>query len=246
MKSWQVCLAGWLLTLAIATPAMAANSRELAQIRSQLAVEYAAIGNLKVALDSANQAVAADSAYPQAYLTRAYVLGLLQQDAAAEQDFQTVLRMDPANPEANNNYGLFLCEHQRAQESLAYFNKALANPLYDSPQTAYLNLGRCSIQLGATDQANDYLLTALRLAPNYVPALRALADLHLSLGNAKLAAFYFDRMRSTSPELQAADLWLGARIARKTGDRARENEFSTALKNRYPDSRETQLLLSGS
>ncbi|WP_239690828.1 type IV pilus biogenesis/stability protein PilW [Chromobacterium sphagni] len=248
MMTWRKWWAGWLLAFGVSTFAMAAGGgRELAQIRSQLAVEYAKIGNLKSALDNANQAVKADPSFITAYVTRAYVLGLLQQDGQAEEDFRQALRLDPANPEANNNYGLFLCEHERAKDSLALFQKALANPLYDSPQSAYLNLGRCSAKLGQTDQANDYLLSALRLAPDYAPALRELAEMHLGLGNAKLAAFYFGRLRNGGPNgLTAADLWLGARIARKTGDGALESECANTLKNRYPDSRETQLLLSGS
>lgn len=249
MTSWRGRLAGWLLAFGVVAPAAAdGNPPEVAKIRSQLAVEYARIGNLKSALDNANQAVAADAAYVTGYLSRAYVLGLLQMDGRAEQDYQQALRLEPGNPQANNNYGLFLCEHGREQDSLALFQKALANPLYDSPQSAYLNLGRCSAKLGRTDQANDYLLSALRVAPNYGPALSELAEMHLGLGNAKLAAFYFERLRGGGgmDGLGAAELWLGARIARKTGNAAQERACENELKNRFPDSRETQLLLSGS
>ncbi|QEL56257.1 type IV pilus biogenesis/stability protein PilW [Chromobacterium paludis] len=232
----------------MASSAMAAgNPHELAKIRSQLAVEYAKIGNMKVALDNANEAVAADPTYVQGYVTRAYVQGLLRMNDQAEQDFRHALQLEPGNSAANNNYGLFLCENGRVQESLPLFQRALADPLYDSPQSAYLNLGRCSLKLGQLDKANAYLLDALRAAPNYPPALTELAELQLGQGNAKLAAFYFDRLRRANPDgLGATELWLGARIARKTGDGALESECATELKNRYPDSRETQLLLSGS
>lgn len=249
MTPWRGRWAGWLLAFGMIAPAAAdGNPNELARIRSQLSVEYARIGNLKAALDNADQAVRADPAFVTAYLGRAYVLGLLQMDARAEQDYLQALKLEPSNPQANNNYGLFLCEHGREQDSLALFQKALANPLYDSPQSAYLNLGRCSAKLGRTDQANDYLLSALRIAPNYGPALSVLADMHLGLGNAKLAAFYFERLRGGGglDGMSAADLWLGARIARKTGDGAQEKACANELKTRFPDSRETQLLLSGS
>ncbi|WP_233201123.1 type IV pilus biogenesis/stability protein PilW [Chromobacterium alticapitis] len=236
------------MAFGVAFSACAADKpRELAQIRSQLAVEYAKIGNVKAALDNANQAVQADATYAPAYVARAFVLGLLRQNDQAEQDFRRALQLDPADPAANNNYGLFLCENGRVQESLPWFQKALANPLYNSPQSAYLNLGRCSLKLGQADKANEYLLDALRAAPEYAPALAELAESQLAQGNAKLAAFYFERLRRASANgLSAADLWLGARIARKTGDGALEGECASELKNRYPDSRETQLLLSGS
>ncbi|WP_235087362.1 type IV pilus biogenesis/stability protein PilW [Chromobacterium sp. Beijing] len=236
------------LWMAVSSTAFAADpetSRELATIRSQLAIEYAKIGNYKVALETADLAVAADPAYVPAYVSRAYVLTQLREEGPAEANYRKALQLDPNNPEANNNYGLFLCDRNRLQDSLSYFQKALANPLYDSPQTAYLNLGHCSAKAGNQEQANDYLLAALRAAPNFAPALRELAQLHLGLGNAKLAAFYFERM-GKGAALQADDLWLGVQIGRKSGNRTLESECSVALKNRYPDSKETQLLLSGS
>ena len=101
---------------------------------------------------------------------------------------------------------------------MSYFQKALANPLYDSPQTAYLNLGHCSAKMGNKEQANDYLLAALRAAPNSRRRCGNSAQLHLGLGNAKLAAFYFERM-GKGAALQADDLWLGVQIGRASGNR---------------------------
>lgn len=245
MKTWRMWGAGCLLALGCTASVMAA-SKDLAQIRSQLAIEYVKVGNLRVALDMANEAVDADSRSAPAYLTRAYIYSLLQQDGQAEQNYRQALQLDPANPEGNNNYGLFLCEHNRLRDGMGYFSKALANPLYESPQTAYLNMGRCSAKLGETDKANDSLLMALRVAPNFPPALKELASLHLDLGNAKLAGFYFDRLRQNSQVLGPEELWLGIRIARRSGDRNLESDCAAQLRNRYPDSKETQMLLSGS
>jgi type IV pilus assembly protein PilF len=147
-----------------------------------------------VALESANEAVEADGSFVGAYLTRGYIFNLMHLDADAEQNFLKALQVDPSSPEANNNYGQFLCEHDRPRQAMDYLAKAISNPLYQTPQAAYLNMGRCSVKLGETTQANDYLLTALRLGPDYPPALRELAALHLELGNAKLASFYFSRL----------------------------------------------------
>lgn len=247
MSKWRVWMAVCLLAYSLAAFAAPAN-RKLAEIRSKLAVEYASLGNLPVALESANEAVAADSSFVSAYLTRAYVYNLMHLDADAEKNFLQALQVDSSSPDANNNYGQFLCEHDRPRAGMTYLGKAIANPLYQTPQLAYLNMGRCSVKLGETTQANDYLLTALQLAPDFLPALRELAALHLELGNAKLASFYFARMQQAAGNapLGADVLWLGVQIARKGGDRAHEAEYSAMLKNRYPDSRETQLLLSGS
>ncbi|SMF31054.1 type IV pilus biogenesis/stability protein PilW [Pseudogulbenkiania subflava] len=244
MKKGQMWLAGCLMAFGM-TVFAAAPTNELAQIRTQLAVEYSRIGNYKAALLSADQAIAADQRYVPAYLAKAYVLTLLKVDGDAEQNYQKALAMEPANPEANNNYGEFLCDHGRAQDGMGYFAKALANPLYDTPQTAYLNLGRCSALLGQKAQANDYLLSALRVSPNYPPALKELAALHFGQGNAKLAAFYFDRLADNVGEMPADVLLLGVKIARKTNEQGKADLYAARLKSRYPDSKETQELLSG-
>ena len=78
----MACL--WMAASSTAFAADPGTSRELATIRSQLAVEYAKIGNYKVALETADQAVAADAAYVPAYVSRAYVLTLLREDGPAE------------------------------------------------------------------------------------------------------------------------------------------------------------------
>jgi type IV pilus assembly protein PilF len=187
MIKWRVWMAVSLLAYSCVAFAAPAN-RKLAEIRSQLAVEYASLGNLPVALESANEAVEADGSFVGAYLTRLY----LQPDASGcrcGEELSEGFAGRSSSPEANNNYGQFLCEHDRPRQAMDYLAKAISNPLYQTPQTAYLNMGRCSVKLGETTQANDYLLTALRLAPNYLPALRELAALHLELGNAKLASF---------------------------------------------------------
>lgn len=225
--------------------ANAANNKNLADIRSKLAIEYAKLGNYKVAMENADQAIRADSAVAEPYLAKAYINLLLGQNKDAEDNFLRALSIEPGNSEANNNYGLFLCENGRVKESQDYFNRALSNPLYTEPQAAYLNLARCSAKLHENQQANDYLLTALKIAPNFIPALETLSALQLDMGNAKLAAFYFERIRRQTTALSSQQLWLGVRIARKSGDQASEGDLGQALKSHYPDSRETQLLLSG-
>ncbi|CUA85612.1 MULTISPECIES: type IV pilus biogenesis/stability protein PilW [Gulbenkiania] len=247
---WQATLAA-VLTVAsvVVSPVLAAppsGSRDLAQIRTQLVFEYVRFGNLKSALESAEQAVRADDTFVPGLLAKAYVHALLSQDAEAVRIYQRALQLEPDNPEGNNNYGLYLCEHGRPQEALQYFARALANPLYNAPQTAHLNMGTCYIKLGRAEEANSALLAALQAAPNYPPALRALARLHSTQDNPKLAAFYFERLVQALPEgLGADDLLLGVNIARRTGDAARLADWANQLKTRYPDSRETQQLISG-
>lgn len=246
MKRWQMCLVGCLMASSLTTFAIAADAvPELAQIRAQLAVEYAKVGSYRYALDAANEAVKVAPDYAEGFLSRAWVYSLLGMNTEADKDYREALRLDPNNASGNNNYGLFLCDQGRAADSLVYFQRALGNPLYTTPAMAWVNMARCNLKLGHRSEANDNLLSALAVKPDYVPALLALASLHLELGNVKLASFYYDRLTGTMDSLGPEDLMTGIRLARLSGNRVREEALAARLKGRYPDSRQTQQLLSG-
>ena len=217
------------------------KSQELAKVRTQLAVEYLRAGDLKTALDSANQALAAESRYMPAYMVRAYIYQTAKVDAKAEQDFRQALSIEPGNPEANNNFGWFLCERNRIDESLGYFQKALSDPFYRTPETARLNMGVCLGRLGRTEEANQQLLSALRTAPQFAGALRELARLQYQQRNNSLATDYFQRFdQSVGGRMSPEDLLLGVRIYQQAGNRAAETKYADDLRRRYPDSQEAR------
>ena len=240
VRRWRLCLA-WLCL-----PGMVfATSLELAQTRAQLAVEYMRYGNMRAALDSANEAVEADSGYQNGHLVQALIMMQLGMDKDAGSAFRKALNIDATNPEVNNNYGWFLCKSGKAEDSVPYFTRALADPLYDKPQTARLNRGLCLLKLGKLEEANADLLAVLRLNGNDVTALREMTRLQLQASNTKLAEFYYQRLRREMPTLGPADLWLGMRLARLQADKTSEKRLGEALLAGYPDSVETQQYLSG-
>ncbi|GGY05391.1 type IV pilus biogenesis/stability protein PilW [Paludibacterium paludis] len=231
---------------AFALDAFAADSvPDLAKIRAQLAVEYARAGSYRFALDAANEAIRIAPGYAEGWLSRAWVHSGLRMEREADADYRKALSIEPDNPAGNNNYGSFLCDHGKAAESLAYFRRAIANPLYETPALAWVNMARCHLALDRKDEANEDLLAALSARPDYPPALKALAALHLALGHVKLASFYFDRLAGNPDALGPEDLMVGIRLARLNGNRVREEALAARLKGRYPDSRQTQQLLSG-
>lgn len=217
------------------------KSQELAKVRTQLAVQYLQAGNLKTALDSANEALAAEPRYMEAFLVRAFIYQTAKVDGQAERDFRQALSIQPNNPEANNNFGWFLCDRNRIEESLTYFQKALSDPFYRTPETARMNMGICLGRLGRMEEANQQLLSALRTAPQFPGALRELARLQYQQNNSRLATDYFDRFDSAvGGRMSAADMLLGVRIYRQAGDRSREVRIANELRSRYPDTIEAQ------
>jgi type IV pilus assembly protein PilF len=55
----------------------------------------------------------------------------------------------------------------------------------------------------------------------------------------------FSQASRESHEYSAEELWLAVRIERKMHDRNSEASYALQLSKRFPDSRETQLMLSG-
>ena len=96
-----------------------------------------------VALDELKFALSMDSRYAPAYGVRGLVHMSLLEDNKAEEDFERSLDLDASDSGTRNNYGWFLCQRGREKESMAQFMEAMKNPLYATPEKAYLNAGIC-------------------------------------------------------------------------------------------------------
>lgn len=223
----------------------AKNVNASAKIHTELAGMYYERAQLGVALGELEQALRADSNYAPAYNVRGLVNLALREYKEAEQDFQQSLRLDQNDSEAHNNYGWFLCQRGREKESIAHFMAAIKNPLYGTPERAYLNAGVCAKKAGDNKDAEEFLQRALLVQPGLVEAMLPLAELNFIHGDYFTAKKFFAGYSEKADNLTAEQLWLAVRIERKVGDRNSEASYSMQLRKRYPDARETQLLTSG-
>lgn len=226
-------------------PADTSRAQKIAKIHTELAASYYERTQYSVALQEIGLAMQADSDYAQAYNVRALIRMALREDEQAEADFRRSLRLDDSSSETHNNYGWFLCQRGRAKDSLAQFRAALDNPLYATPEIAYVNLGLCSTKAGAFKEAEGHLQRALILHPGMPEALYGLAEWNYLSGNYASAKSFFLRFSQTGSELTSEQLWLAVRIERKMRDRNSEASYALQLRKRFPDSRETQLLMQG-
>jgi type IV pilus assembly protein PilF len=122
---------------------------------------------------------------------------------------------------------------------------ALKDPLYETPELAYLNAGRCSAKAGNAKDAEVFLQRALRLQPGLPQALLAVAELNLDNGDYGAAQKYFAEFAEKSGDLTAEQLWLAVRIERKAGNRNAVASYAMQLRKHFPGARETQLLMRG-
>ncbi len=221
------------------------SALERAKIHTELGVGYYEAGKLAISLEELNEAIAADKTYAPAWNARALVHMDLREDSQAESDFKQALKLDPAGSATKNNYGLFLCQRNRGKEGVTYLLDAVKNPLYATPDVAYKNAGLCALNMGDKKSAEEFFQRALKLNPNQPQALYNMALLEYGRDRYTAAKQYFDRYAKTASALGPEALLQGARIERRTGDRAAMLAYGNQLRLRYPSAPETKAFLDG-
>ncbi|MDP2833967.1 MAG: type IV pilus biogenesis/stability protein PilW [Pseudomonadota bacterium] len=215
-----------------------------AQIHTDLAANYFLRAQYAIALQELAEALRTDAGYAPAYNMLGLVHGELREDQRAEESFRHAIERSPQFSEAHNNFGLFLCQRKRMKEARPHFETALANPLYASPEKALSNAGACSLEQGDLVTAEMYYTRALRRAPNHASARLGLAEVQFRQDR-WLGARVLLRQLTEQAEVSAQALWLGVRIERRLGDREAEANYGAQLRRRYPESMQTQWLITG-
>jgi type IV pilus assembly protein PilF len=209
----------------------------------ELGSAYYQQGKYGIALDEFNYAVQIDPQYGQAYNGLGLVYAALGEDAKADANFIKAVQVEPKSSESQNNYGIFLCERKRYDESIPHFLEAVKNPLYATPNLAYANAGICAARKKDIKNAEVYLNKALALQPLTYSAATKLAEIQFNRGNLQDAKQTLSNALVASPN--AETLWLGYRISRAIGDKDSAASYALQLRQQFPKSDETRLMLSG-
>jgi type IV pilus assembly protein PilF len=214
-----------------------------ARSHTDLGAAYYQQNKLEVALDEFNHAIHIDPNYGQAYNGLGLVYATLGEDAQADASFKKAIEVQPNNSESHNNYGSFLCARKRYDESIGHFLAAVKNPLYSTPNLAYANAGICSARKNDLKNAEIYLNKALQIEPLTHSAATQLAEIQFKRGDATTAQKTLQNALIASPSPET--LWLGIKIARALGDKDSEASYALQLRQQYPSSEQTRMLLSG-
>lgn len=213
------------------------DPQKRARIRLQLAIEYYEQRQMNTALDEIKQALNTDPNLADAYSVRALIYMDMGETRLAEDNFAQAIRLAPNNPDLSNNYGWFLCQNNRADQSIAYFESALKSKAYQSPAKALNNAGVCSLKLKDPVAAERYFSQAFQYEPGNSSTNANLAKIYYDGRDFDRARFYISRV-AKSDALSADVLWTAIKIERKLGDRATEASLVTQLRRRYPGSPE--------
>lgn len=220
------------------------DARNRAKVHAELAALYYGRGNMAVALDELRIAAAADPNYPLTYSLYGLVYLELREHQLAQTNFERGLRLSPTDPDINHNYGWFLCQTGRENESIKYFMQAVRNPLYPAPWRSYSAAGVCSLRKNNLKEAEDFFQRALSQEPNDPASLLQLGQIRYRQGGLEEARKLVSRYNKLV-EPTAESLWLALRVERKLGERVAESSYGNQLRRRFAASREYQQLQRG-
>jgi len=218
---------------------------EAARYNVELGIAYMQRGELGVAKEKLERAIKEDPHSAEAHSALALLDQRLGDNAAAESEFHTALRLAPHDPEIANNYAVYLCGTQRVNEGVKRLLAVARDPLYRTPEAAYTNAAVCLRSVHRDDEAQRNLQRALVLRPGFAEAVFQLAELQLEHGQLREARSRIDEYLNTYTETPDL-LWLGVRIARAQGDKPAEQHYAQRLRVDFPDSQQTRALTQGS
>src|SRR5690349_17138660 len=207
----------------------------------QLGMAYLNRGELGLAKEKLDRAVAENPGDPNVHSAMAMLQDRLGHPEAADKEFKAALNLGPRSPDVLNNYAVYLCRTGRTDEGVKSFEEAAHNALYRTPEAAYTNAGVCLRGAKRDTQAAMSFQRALHAKPNFAEAAYQLADLDFQRGEVPDARETVDRFIASfdaTPDL----LLLGVRIARKQGDRLAEERFARRLRMDFPGSDQARAL----
>jgi type IV pilus assembly protein PilF len=168
-------------------------------------------------------------------------LGLLYQvqgeSKLAEEHYRKAIKQDSEFTQARNNFGAFLFEQGRYKAAIKQLERAAEDPQYRSRSQVFENLGRCYLQTGYMEKAENAFTRAVNLNPRQPRALLELGVIQFDQQEFVSSRKYFQRHLEVSRQ-SARSLWLGIRLARRFGDKDDEASYSLMLKNIFPASDE--------
>ncbi len=230
----------------IKEPTAAERADSVSQIKTQLAVEYMKVQDYRQAVTAIEDALKANGRNTYAWLMRAQIYQYLKVPEKADESFRRALSLEPNSAEVNNNYGWFVCDVlKRPNDSMTYFDRALADPTYPSPQVANLNKGVCSARMGQYGLADAYFQRALAAADWFSPVYKEQARAKMMAGQINDADYLFRQYQSRVERLNADDLLLGWQIARARGQSQAAYEYEAQLRTHFPYSPELEQISTG-
>jgi type IV pilus assembly protein PilF len=232
-KGWMRI--GWVIAAALLVAGCATDQekKQMAQLHVNMATAQLQAGNYTAGLKELLEAekLTPDDPHIHSYLAMAY--GGKGMNDEALREVKKAIELKPDYSEAHNYLGTLYLNMGQYDLAIESFNRALANPLYETPSLPLYNIGRAYYQKG------DYLLAlakydeAITREPRTVilPLIekdRGLAS--LKAGYANKAITHLKKSVELVPNLVEAHYWLGEAYLTVNNRRDAARAFKTVIK----------------
>jgi type IV pilus assembly protein PilF len=215
---------------------------EAALINTQLGLTYMRQGNLKAAREKIEKALSQNPRTAQTQQAAGFLYDRLLDDKKAHSHFEQAVKLADGDPDVLNNAAVYFCRKGDKKLGEKYFLQAAQSPLYQMPEVAYTNAGRCARADGRNGEAEQYFRKALAFNSKQTEALLQLADLFQETGKSAQARPFLQRYLEAAPATASA-LWLGYRIERSLGDFNAAADYADRMKMEFASAPETGSLL---
>lgn len=217
------------------------EAEDAARVHTELGQQYMANGDLQTAMDKLNKALQFDEDYAPAHTVMAVLDERINRPEQAEQHYRRAVQLEPDKGMPNNNLGTFLCRIGKGAEAIGFFQKALKDPFYSTPDVALTNEGICQLRMNDRAGAEASLRKALDANPNNGDALLHLAKV-LYLNNDAFRARAFIQRFDALGQPSAVALKLGHDIETRLGNTDAAQNYLRRLQSQFPDSEQAHAL----
>ena len=230
-----------LLLLAACATAHPNKIRDAAAYNVQLGIAYLHQGDIALAKDKLDRALAEAPNSADVHSARAMLFARMHDPDKADAEFRTSLRLAPHDPEVVNNYAVYLCQNGHTNEGVRRFEEAAHNALYRTPEAAYTNAGVCLRAAKRDAEARGNFGRALQIRPNFAEAAYQLTELEFQHGELAPARAGIDAFIGRY-DATADLLLLGVRVARAQGDKIGAQRYARRLQVDFPGTDQARAL----
>ena len=218
------------------------DPKHASDINSRLGLGYLKRGQYKRAMGKLDKAIRYDEDNASAYHYKAEVYRRLEEPEKAEEFFAKAIELAPEDQLIQNNYGVFLCDKGQYDKAIKIFKKPLKDPFYNNKANIHENIGLCRLRQGNINAAQDAFKEALKINPRMPKSLIKLSQIRFDAGLKKESYRLFGQYTSISQHTPES-LWLGILLENERGAKNTVASYKVKLKGKYPDSKQTKLLL---
>ncbi len=137
-----------------------------ARINAQLGIAYLEKNDVERAKQKLLLSLDQAPNIPEPWYSMAYFLEATGNTKEAKTYYLKAIALAPAQGEAKNNYGTYLCRAGQYQAAIQQFLLAAREPTYLSPAAAFENAGLCAQKIPDNNLAITYFQQAVKRDPS--------------------------------------------------------------------------------